>query len=140
MKRIRVLLAEDYDVVADRLRALLEAEFEVVATVDNGMDMIAETRALRPAAIVADISMPGVDGLAAAQQILAGDSNCRIVFVTVHSDEEIVRRAMEVGAMGYVSKLTAGDDLLPAVRAALKGKRFVSPMLSIEADRVAPPA
>jgi DNA-binding NarL/FixJ family response regulator len=139
MARARVLLAEDYEVVAEQLRVLLEAEFDVVATVDNGVDMIAAAKGLLPDVIVADISMPGLDGLAAAARILADHPKHAIVFVTVHSDSEIVRRAMEVGALGYVSKVTAGEDLLPAVRAALRGQRFVSPFLCVKADELVPP-
>jgi DNA-binding NarL/FixJ family response regulator len=138
MSRIRVLLAEDFEVVAQQLRALLEAEFDVVATVGNGLDMISQTTSRRPDVIVADISMPGLDGLAAAARILADSPDLPLVFVTVHTDREIVRRALEVGAMGYVSKLTAGEDLVPAVRAALKGQRYVSPVLSVSADQLMP--
>ncbi len=129
MNRIRVILVEDHDVVAKQLQALLESEMDVVARVTDGYGMIGASLVLKPDVIVADIAMPGMDGIAAAQWILKSESTARIVFVTVHREPELMRRAMEIGAMGYVLKPTAGDELLPAVYGAQRGEQYVSAML-----------
>jgi DNA-binding NarL/FixJ family response regulator len=130
MSRVRVLLADDHAAVAEQLRGLLEAEFDVVATVGDGRALLAAAAALHPDVIVTDIAMPGLDGLAAAREVLQRDSDARVVFVTVHSHPALVQQSLAVGALGYVLKHTAADDLVPAVHAALRGERLVSPGVS----------
>jgi DNA-binding NarL/FixJ family response regulator len=125
--RARVLLADDHPAVAKDLRALLGSEFDVVATVDDGYGLVASAETLTPDVIVTDIAMPGLDGMAAAGEILRRNPRARIVFVTIHNDSEIVQKALTTGVLGYVLKLTAGDELVPATHAALRGERYVSP-------------
>ncbi len=127
MKRARVLIAEDHVTVAEHLRGLLETEFQVVAVVGDGYALLGAAQTLKPDVIIADITMPGLDGIAAATRIFQYDPNARIVFVTVHDDPGMVQRSMELGALGYVLKLAAGDDLIPAVHAALAGQKYISP-------------
>jgi DNA-binding NarL/FixJ family response regulator len=129
MKRARVVLVEDHAAVAEHLRVVLNPQFDVVAMVTDGYGMVGASMVLKPDVIVADIAMPGMDGIAAATWILKADPKARIVFVTVHQDPELMQRAMEIGALGYVLKLAAGEDLLPAIEAALQGQRHVSPTL-----------
>ena len=125
--RARVILADDHPEVVEDLRALVEPEFEVVATVGDGNALISAAEAFAPDVIVTDIAMPELNGIAAAGQILRMNPAARIVFVTVHNDLETVEKGLTTGAMGYVLKLTAGDDLVPAIRAVLQGKRYLSP-------------
>jgi DNA-binding NarL/FixJ family response regulator len=75
---------------------------------------------------VTDIGLPCLDGLEAAREILRRNPDARVVFVTVDSSPEVVQRGLELGALGYVLKLAAGDDLVPAVQSALRGQRYVS--------------
>jgi len=124
--RPRLLLAEDHLQTADLVCALLSAEFDVIARVRDGRALESAAARLSPDVIVSDISMPGLDGIAAASLILFRNPSARIVFMTVHGDPLMVERALATGALGYVVKVVAGDDLLPAVRAALRGERFVS--------------
>lgn len=130
MNRARVLLADDHPANTALLCDLLQPEFEVVAQVQDGAALVDAAAAMSPDVIVCDISMPRMDGIEAAQVILREDPSARIVFVTVHDDPLMVSRGIAAGAMGYVLKLAAGDDLLPAVRAALRGERHVSGLLS----------
>jgi DNA-binding NarL/FixJ family response regulator len=123
--RTRVVLAEDHEVVADELRVVLDSQFDVVACVTDGYGMIGAALVLKPDVIVADISMPGMDGVAAAEWILKNDPKARIVFVTVHREQELVDQAMKIGAMGFVLKLMADEQLVPAVEAAMQGKQHV---------------
>jgi len=124
--RARVLLADDHPGNTDLLCQLLQPEFEVVGRVRDGNALVAAAETLSPDVIVTDISMPGLDGITASRAILRRNPGARIVLVTVHRDRILMERGLAAGALGYVLKLTAGDDLLPAVRAALRGERHVS--------------
>jgi DNA-binding NarL/FixJ family response regulator len=128
-QRARVLLADDHPAVVKDLCALLEPEFEVVATVGDGDALVAASEALAPDVIVTDVAMPGLDGIAAVSEILRRNPAARVVFVTVHGDAEMVKKGLAVGAMGYVLKLTAGEDLVPAIHAALRGQHHVSAII-----------
>lgn len=125
MRRPRVLLADDHAETAAQLRTLLEADFEVVGLVEDGRALVSAEARLAPDVIVTDISMPGLDGIDAAELIRRRDPQARIVFVTVHSEPALVERGLAAGALGYVLKDVAGDELVAAVRAALRGQRFV---------------
>ena len=126
MARARVLLADDHADNTDLLCRLLTPEFDVVASVQDGITLVDAAETLSPDVIVTDISMPGLDGIAASMVILRRNPAARIVLVTVHRDRILMERGLAAGALGYVLKLDAGDDLLPAVRAALRGERHVS--------------
>ena len=95
----------------------------------DGRALVSAAEQLSPDVIVTDISMPGLDGIAAATAILRRNPAARIVFVTVHGDPSLVERGLATGALGYVLKLAAGDELVPAVHAALRGERQVSRVL-----------
>jgi DNA-binding NarL/FixJ family response regulator len=79
--------------------------------------------------IVTDIAMPGLDGIAAARKILRRSPSARVVFITVHDDLGIAQRSFSLGALGYVVKGSAGDELIPAIEAALNGRQYVSATL-----------
>jgi len=128
--RPRLLLADDHLATAQLVSALLEPEFEVIAHVSDGRALISAADRLSPDVIVSDISMPGLDGIAAASVILHKHPDMPIIFMTVHGDRHMVERGLATGARGYVLKVVAGDDLMPAVRAAMRGERHVSPGLN----------
>jgi DNA-binding NarL/FixJ family response regulator len=127
-KRVRVLLADDHPMVVEELCSLLQPEFDVIATVADGDALLAAAEALAPDVIVTDIAMPGLDGIAAASEILRRNSAARIVFVTVHDEAEMVKKSWAMGVLDYVLKLRAGEDLVPAIHAALRGERHISPL------------
>src|SRR5262245_24221982 len=127
MSRARVLLAEDHAEVAELLHGILAAEFEVVAVVGDGPALLEAAETLRPDVIVSDVAMPGFDGIAAARAILRGDPEARIVLVSVHDEPALMRRGLAAGALGYVLKRDAGEELVPAARAALRGERYPLP-------------
>jgi DNA-binding NarL/FixJ family response regulator len=131
MYRPRVLLAEDHAETAARLRKLLGVDFEVVASVEDGRALVDATERLSPDAIVADIDMPGVDGIEATTLIRHRDPDARIVLVTVHGESMLVEAGLAAGALGYVLKDTAGDELVAAVHAALGGRQYVSRELGV---------
>jgi two-component system response regulator DegU len=129
MSRRRVLLAEDNPVMAAELRALLEPELEVVATVADGAALVAAADTARADVIVTDIVMPHKSGIDATVELLRRHPEARVVLVTVHDDPALVERGRAAGALGHVLKVAAATDLLPAVHAALRNERYVSPRL-----------
>jgi DNA-binding NarL/FixJ family response regulator len=124
MKRPRVLLADDHADVAEQLRSILEAEFDVVAVVPDGSALLAAAGELAPDVIVTDIAMPVMDGLAATAALIDRAPDVRVVLISVHNEPSVRRRGLAAGALGYVHKFMADHDLLPAVRAVLQGQRF----------------
>jgi DNA-binding NarL/FixJ family response regulator len=132
IKRPRVLLADNHAATTARWRDLLESEFEIIATVSDGSALVEANERLHPDVIVTDIVMPGISGIAAAERILRRHPAARIVFATVHADRTMVRRGLAAGAFGYVLKVRVGDDLIPAIRAALRGELLISPLPPLE--------
>src|SRR5215203_1182565 len=126
MNRPRLLLAEDHPETRELLRGLLLPEFDVLADVEDGVALVAAAERLSPDVIVTDISMPRLDGMAAAAQILRRNTAARIVFVTAHREPVLVERGTSAGVLGYVLKVAAGDELIPAVKAAMRGERHTS--------------
>ena len=133
--RARVILADDRPEIVEDLRTLLEPEFEVVGAVGDGNALVAAAETLAPDVIVTDIAMPGLNGIAAAAQIFGKNPAARIVFVTVYNDPELVQRGLATGALGYVLKLRAGDDLVPAIHAVLRGEQHLSPTVLGASDQ-----
>ena len=136
MKRPRVLLADDHRLVAEGLKSLLSAEFELVGVVEDGRAMIEAARKLRPDVIVADITMPHLNGIDALGQLKRDELEVPVVFLTMHPEVAYARRALEAGALGYVLKHAAPAELISAIRAALDGKTYVSPAVAGEVLRV----
>jgi DNA-binding NarL/FixJ family response regulator len=132
MSKPRILIADDHQILAEGLRGLLEPEFEVVGVVADGRELVAAAKAHRPDVIVADITMPSLNGIDAAVQARAEGVEAKVVFLTMHRDVAYARRAMEAGAAGFVLKHAAAAELVTAVREALQGRTYVTPMIAGE--------
>ena len=130
MSRPRVLLADDHRMVAEGLKALLPEEFELVGVVEDGRAMIEAAEKLRPQVIVADISMPTLNGFEALARLRKSHPNVKVVFLTMHQNAAYARRALEAGASGFVVKHAAPEELVLAIHAALNGKTFITPSLT----------
>jgi two-component system response regulator DesR len=130
---IRLLLADDQELVRQALCALLalEDDFEVVASVGRGDEVVAAARAHRPDVALLDIEMPGLDGLAAAAVLAAQVPDCRVVMLTTFGRAGYLRRAMDAGAAGFVVKDAPADVLADAIRRVRKGERVVDPALAV---------
>ena len=137
MTKPRVLLADDHRMVAEGLKGFLVEEFELVGIVEDGRALVAAARKLRPDVIVADISMPQMNGLDALAHLKRDNPAVRVVFLTMHRDAAYARRALEAGASGFVLKHSAPAELVLAVRAALQGRTFITPDLAAEVFRTA---
>lgn len=129
MTRARVLLADDHRIVVEGLRALLQPEFELVGTAENGPELIEAAERLRPDVIVADISMPILNGIDAVKKLRQSGHDAKVVFLTMHPDVVFATRALEAGATGYVLKHSAPDELITAIHEVLKGGTFISSAL-----------
>ena len=124
--RVRVLLADDHPLVLERVKALLQSTFEVVGVARDGLEMVDEAMRLSPDIIVADISMPELDGIRAAHRLREKGARAPIVFLTIHESPEFVEACLAEGALGFVVKSHMKADLIPAINAALAGRSFVS--------------
>ncbi|HEV7191941.1 MAG TPA: response regulator transcription factor [Jatrophihabitantaceae bacterium] len=129
---VRLLLADDQTIVRSALAALLDLEddFEVVAQVGRGDEVVAAARDTRPDVALLDIEMPGMDGLAAAAALQHEVPNCRVVILTAFGRPGYLRRAMESGALGFVVKDAPAEQLADAVRRVARGERVVDPALA----------
>ncbi len=132
MSRATVVLADDHEDFLALERRLLEPEFEVVQSVRDGRAAVEAAAELEPDILVLDLSMPVLDGIAAARSLRASGSRARIVILTVHRDPDYASAALAAGALGYVVKCRLASDLLPALRDALAGRLFLSSPLRQE--------
>jgi DNA-binding NarL/FixJ family response regulator len=131
-RRPRVLLADDHLLVAEALKSLLAPEFELVGVVEDGRALVEAAGRLRPDVIVADVTMPHLNGIDALIQLRQSGDRVPVVFLTMHRDVTFARRALDAGASGFVLKHSAPAELVTAIRAALSGKTYLTPQLGAE--------
>jgi DNA-binding NarL/FixJ family response regulator len=134
--KLRLLLADDHKLVLEGLRKILEPEFEVAGTVEDGRALLAAAAQLRPDAILVDIAMPLLNGIDAARQLRHIVPEAKVIFVTMHAERAYILAAADVGAAGYVLKRSLPKELLAAVRAVIAGERFLAPSVGLEAAKV----
>lgn len=129
---IRVILADDHHLVRQGIRSLLEkaADIEIVAEAENGQEAVQLTEVLKPEVLVLDIAMPRLNGIQAAQQIHTLGLTTRVVILSMHFDETLVRQALQVGVKGYLLKNSVFEELFLAIRAAARGELYLSPAIS----------
>ncbi len=125
---IKVLLADDHNIVRAGLRRIVEdsKDMEVVAEAADGREAIRQVRKTSPDVAVVDISMPGLDGLEVINQLHSDYPNLPIIVLTMHEEEQYVVRAIEAGAMGYITKRSAPEQLVKAIRKVLEGGRYLA--------------
>ena len=130
--RPRVLLADDHLMVAEALKSLLTPEFDLVGVVEDGRALVETAATLRPDVIVADVTMPHLNGIDALIHLRQGGDRTPVVFLTMHRDVSFARRALDAGASGFVLKHSASAELVTAIRAALEGGTYLTPQLAGE--------
>jgi DNA-binding NarL/FixJ family response regulator len=132
MNRPRVLLADDHAMILAGLRGLLESDFDLVGSVEDGRALLASADRLKPDIILMDISMPLLNGIEAARQLRKRVPQSKIIFLTMHSDVAYVREAFQAGASGYLIKRSAATELITAIQEVLKGRTYVTPLVTKE--------
>lgn len=115
---------------ADGVRRLLEKDYDVVGSVVDGRMLLEEAERLRPDVVIADISMPSLNGIDAARQLRASNKRLKIVMLTMHEDVTLASRAFEMGVSGYLLKHSAADELLTALREVLTGRTYITPRIA----------
>ena len=130
IRRYKVLIAQDHRLVAELCKVLLEPEFDVVGVVTNGRELIRLSLDLRPDVVVLGISMPILNGLDAGKGLIEILPNVKLVYLTMHSSEELAAEAMLLGASGYVVKTCAASEFIRAVRSVVQGKSYICSAIS----------
>lgn len=132
VKRKTVILADDHVLVAEGIKNLLAREYDVLACVENGRELVEQVKQLKPDVIVSDVSMPQLNGIDAISKLKQHGIESKVVFLTMHPDVKYAIRALDAGASGYVLKHSAPSELLTAVKAALSGQTFITSLLASE--------
>jgi DNA-binding NarL/FixJ family response regulator len=130
MKRPRVLLADDHQMLLDALESLLEPTYEVVGLVTDGRALLKAAEKLRPDIIVLDIAMPQLNGLDAGRQLKQSIPSIKLIFMTMNEDPYLVGEAFRAGASAYLLKQAAGLELNEAIQRVLKGGSYVTPSVA----------
>ena len=130
MKRPRVLLAEDHALLLDAFAKLLEPHCDVVGTAGDGRELLEAAKRLEPDVVVADISMPLLNGLEAGRRLKEILPDTKLVFVTVNEDPDLAAEALRMGASAYVLKKSATSELFHAIREVLAGRSYVTPLVA----------
>ncbi len=130
MRKPRILLADDHTLFVEALQKVLEPEFELVGSVGDGRALLIAAPRLKPDAILLDLSMPLLNGIDAAHQLRRLVPDSKLVFLSMHGDPTYVTEAFRAGASGYVLKRANAAELVQAVRSALRGQLYVSPLLA----------
>src|ERR1700719_4009035 len=132
MKTLRILIADDHGLVRRGARAILHSQkgWRVVGEAANGREAVEKAIELKPDVAVVDISMPELDGVEVTRQIREAVPNTKVLVLTMHESDQMVRRALDAGAHGYLLKSDLADCLTKAVKAVAEGKRFLTPKVS----------
>jgi DNA-binding NarL/FixJ family response regulator len=130
VKRTSILLADDHTMVAAGLRRVLEPEYDVVGSVDNGLKLLQAAADLKPDLLIVDVGMPLLNGLDAARELRKAAPSIKIIFLTMNPDSDVANEAIRLGISGYLLKTCREDELLQAIRNALKGLSYISPSIS----------
>jgi DNA-binding NarL/FixJ family response regulator len=132
VKKLRILVADDHGLVRRGVRAILHSRhgWRVVGEATNGREAVEKAIELKPDVAVVDIGMPELDGVEVTRQIREAIPNTKVLVLTMHESDQMVRRALDAGARGYLLKSDLTDSLPKAVKAIAEGKRFLTPKVS----------
>jgi DNA-binding NarL/FixJ family response regulator len=130
MRRAKILLADDHPIVAEGLISLLKNSYDLVGAVRNGHELVEAAKRLKPDVIVADISMPVMSGLDALTRLKADRADVRVIFLTMHAENELVLAALRAGASGFLLKQSAGEELVNAIEEVVQGRIYLTPAIT----------
>ena len=129
-RKPRVLVADDHRIVAEGLRGLLEPRYELLEVVEDGRALLEAHDRLRPDIVIADVTMPVLNGIQAVRRLRETGSSAKFIFLTMHPDVSYATEALAAGASGYVLKHSAPEELVTAIREALAGRTYVTPRIA----------
>jgi DNA-binding NarL/FixJ family response regulator len=137
MQKIRLILADDHQIIIEGLKGILDTEpdIELTATANDGRELVEKAFKYRPDVVVVDISMPELNGIDATEQMIRDGLKSKIIILTMHNDAMYAARALDAGASGYVLKNSATKELITAIRQVLRGKTYISPLIDGEIIR-----
>jgi DNA-binding NarL/FixJ family response regulator len=132
MKKVKILIADDHELIRRGVRTILESsrDAEIVGEATNGIQAVEQTEKLRPDVVIMDLVMPGLDGIEATRRIHAANAGTRVIILTMHDSEVLVRRVLIAGADGYVLKSDLANQLKTAVKSVCRGQRYLSGQIS----------
>lgn len=130
MKTIKVVLADDHVLVAEGIKNLLDDRYEVVAIVEDGKSLVEQYKALKPDIVISDVSMPIMNGISAAEKIIAYDDSAKIILLTMHPEAKYAVKALDIGVQGYLLKHSAPAELTTALQTVRSNKTYITPTLA----------
>jgi DNA-binding NarL/FixJ family response regulator len=128
--RVRLVIADDHTLLAEACKNLLDHEFQVVAIVNNGRELLRVADELKPDVVILDIAMPQLNGLDAGEQLKKRLPNCKLVFMTMNLAPDVAAEAFRRGASGYVVKSATAAELVTAIRRAIRSESYLSPLIT----------
>lgn len=129
MKRTTILLADDHTMFSAALQKLLEPEYEVIGKVEDGIALVKTAVDLKPDLVLVDVGMPLLNGLDAGRELKKLTPKVKIIYLTMNPDAVVANEALRLGASGYLLKNSEGEELLEAVKSALRGSKYVTPQI-----------
>ncbi|HJS66723.1 MAG TPA: response regulator transcription factor [Nitrospiraceae bacterium] len=132
MSKPRILIADDHALVIEGFRRILEERYELVGMAGDGYELLATAKTVQPDIVILDISMPLLNGIDTARQLKKISPTVKIIIVTMHAAADYVRAAFEAGALAYVLKGSAVEELALAIRAVLDGHSYITPLITKE--------
>lgn len=129
MKRPTILLADDHTMVSAALRRLLEPDYDVIGCVEDGHALLKMAAERNPDLVLLDVGMPLLNGLDAGRELIKLMPRIKLIFLTMNPDAELANEALRIGALGYLLKNSRQEELLEAVRSALRGTTYVTPQI-----------
>lgn len=129
MFRSKVVLVDDHRILIDAIAKLIETEFEVVATFEDGRTLLDKVVSLKPDVVILDVGMPSINGLTVGAKLKELLPKTKLIFLTMHQSKEAAAQAFKMGASGYILKNAAGKELLKALREVVRGGYYASPEL-----------
>lgn len=130
MTRPRILMADDHLMLLEAFKALLEPDFEVVGAVTDGRTLLEQFSRLHPDVVLLDVAMPLLNGLDAGRQLKAQRQSVKLIYLTMNPDPDLAGEALRLGASGYVLKSSAAQELKQAIREALRGRSYITPLIT----------
>lgn len=132
MEKIKILIADDHHLVREGIRSILEGEsgFQIIAEATNGREAVTKSKNLCPDVILMDVSMPLLNGLEATRQLQRDCPGIKILALSVHEDEDVIRKMLAAGALGYLTKFADSAELIQAIRTVHSGEMALSPAIT----------